>query len=76
MKRHKKVKKTTKKSKTSGYKKGSLKEAIFNLFDHRGLDKVTFEQALAVAKKTKPGTPYNAQHHAWYRNKYRNEKDV
>lgn len=66
--------KGSKKKAESGYKRGSLNAAIMELFEKNGVDEVTLEQAQKVAKKVKPDSPFNANHLAWYKNKYRNDQ--
>ena len=65
-------KKAQDKATGTGYKRGALRTALFTLFDKKGVDEVTYEQAEAAAKKAKPDTAFNAQHFAWYKNAYKN----
>lgn len=75
----KKVKKSTAKKSTkgttkkkSGYKRGSLGNAIRELFDEKGVDKVTYEECEKLAKKIMPTTKFNKSHFSWYKNDYNN----
>ena len=68
--------KKTKKSKKTKYQRGGLGKAIFALFDKVGVDKVTFERALKVAKAAKPDTTYGKAYFSWHKNHYRNERDI
>ena len=83
-KKKKKVKKdqqspkTTKKSKKksakkSGYKRGSLSAAIYELFDKVGVDDVKYEDCLKLAKEVKKDTKFDKYHFSWYKNKYRQQ---
>ena len=58
------------------YKRGDLMKAIFDLFDRRTVDAVTFEEAVKVAKATKPNTTFNRKQLAFYKNHYRNVRDL
>ena len=70
-----KTKPKTKKSRT-GYQRGALGKAIFDLFDKYGVDKVTFAQALKAAQKAKPDTTYSPGYFSWSKNDYRNKHDM
>lgn len=61
-------------AKKTGYKRGSLRQAMFDLFRKKGVDEVTYEAAEKVAKKAKPDTAFNNQHFAWYKNQFKNEE--
>jgi len=82
---HKKVKSTEKTPKSSKKdskdgkkgKKGkkvrkSITQAIFAIFDKKGVEKVTYEESYKVAKSIKPTTKFNKYHYAWYKNAYNN----
>lgn len=58
------------------YKRGDLMKAIFALFDRKTVDAVTFEEAVQVAKAAKPNTTFNRKQLAWYKNHYKNVKDL
>ena len=73
---HKKLKKSKKKRQGKKYKSGDLGKAIFELFSRVGVGKVTFEQALKVAKKAKPNTTYGKSYFSWHKNHYRNTYDL
>ena len=66
-----KRKKSTKKK---TYKQGSLKEAIYKLFDRKGVTKVTYKEVENLAKRVKPDTKFNKAHFAWYRGDYKKSK--
>jgi len=76
------MKKTNPKSKPSNVKskktpapktqkKGSLKDAVYQLFDSKGITKVTYQEVENLAKKIKPDTKFNKYHFSWYRNNYK-----
>jgi len=69
----KKTEKTEKSKKE--YQRGDLGRAIFALFDKVGVNKVTFAQALKVAKAAKPDTTYEKSYFGWHKNHYKNERD-
>ena len=66
-----KRKKTTKKK---TYKRGSLKQEIYKLFDRKGVAKVTYKEVESLAKRVKPDTKFNKAHFAWYRGDYKKSK--
>ena len=61
--------------KKSGYKKGSLMKGIYDLFDRKGVDKVTYEETLKLAKSILPTTKFDKSHFSWYKNDYRNKQE-
>ncbi len=83
-KKKKKVQKTDKtgtstkgkKTKKSGYKRGSLGKAIYEYFDKVTLEKATYEKSLEIAKGIMPTTKFNKNHFSWYKNKYRELRDL
>jgi hypothetical protein len=56
------------------YKRGSLKEAIYKLFDRKGVSKVSYQEVEKLAKSIKPDTKFNNYHFSWYRNNYKKSK--
>jgi hypothetical protein len=66
----------SKKASKSGYKRGSLGNAIRSLFDKKGVDSVTFEEAEKIAKSIMPTTKFNKYHFSWYKNDYRNRQEI
>ena len=63
--------KSKKSSPKKPQKKVSLKEAIYNLFDSKGVSKVSYQEVEKLAKKVKPDTKFNKYHFSWYRNNYK-----
>ncbi len=66
--------KSNKSPKKKTYKQGSLKEAIYKLFDRKGVAKVTYKEVENLAKRVKPDTKFNKAHFAWYRGDYQKSK--
>lgn len=66
--------KKSKGGKKSGYKRGSLGTAIRALFDKKGVDKVTYEECLKLAKSIMPSTKFDKSHFSWYKNDYNNRE--
>ena len=66
--------KSNKSVKKRTYKKGSLKEVIYKLFDRKGVAKVSYKEVEKLAKKVKPDTKFNKYHFSWYRNNYKKTK--
>ena len=83
VKKHKKVskKRKVKKSKKTKvrvvqYQRGTLIKSIYAMFDKVGWDTVTYEECLALAKSIKPDTKFNKYHFSWYKNDYKNRRDL
>jgi predicted transport protein len=57
-------------------KRGRIGKTIYDLFDEKGLDNVTYEECEIIAKKIKPDTKFNTSHFSWYKNKYRSRLNV
>jgi hypothetical protein len=53
------------------YKFGSLGKAIYNLLESKGIDNVSYEESLKLAKSIMPHTNYDKSHFAWYKSKLR-----
>lgn len=72
-------KKKAKKSKKGGkktYKRGSLGQAIYAHFDKVKVDEAKYDDCLKIAKKIMPATKFNKSHFSWYKNKYRELRDL
>jgi hypothetical protein len=52
------------------YKRGQLGKAIYNLFDNKGIDNVSYEECEKLALSIKPDSKFNANHFSWYKNHY------
>lgn len=72
----KKKVKRVKKVKVEKYVRGTLIKSIYAFFDDKGVDKCGYVETLELARKIKPGTPFNKYHMAWYKNDYKNRRDL
>lgn len=52
-------------------KRGTIIDAIYGLFDEKGVDKVTYEECETLARQIKPNTAFNKNHFSWYKRDYR-----
>jgi len=57
------------------YKFGSLGKAIKHLLRTKGVDNVSYEESLMLAKSIMPHTNYDKSHFAWYKSKVRKEQN-
>ena len=64
------------KKKVKKYQRGSLIHKIYAYFDEVGIDNVTYDKTEKLAKKIKPDTAFNKYHYSWYRNDYKNKRDI
>jgi len=73
-KRRRKVvnKKNTQPKQPLPYKRGSLMQAMNGLLRKKGIQNVSYDEALALAKRIKPDTKFNHYHLAWYKNNLKN----
>ena len=51
-------------------------KAIYELFDEKGIENVTYEKCETLAKKIKPDTKFNPNHFSWYKNEYRKKSNA
>lgn len=72
----KKKKRAKPETKKKARKRGALSAAIYAYFDHVGYAKIDYKTALAVAQKIKPDTKFDHHHYSWYRNKYRQLRNL
>ena len=70
------ISKKTKKKKTKRYQRGSLIKAMYDYFDKVGVDDSKYEVAEKLAKSIKPDTAFNKYHFSWYRNDFKNRRDL
>lgn len=68
--------KVSEKSYSKGNTRGSLIKRMYDFFDKVGLDKATYDRCLKLAKSVKTDTKFNRYHHSWYRNDYRNKRNL
>ena len=64
------------KKKTKKYKRGTLIHKIYAYFDEAGIENVTYDATEKLAKKIKPDTAFNKYHYSWYKNAYKNLRDI
>ncbi len=57
-------------------RKGTIINAIYGLFDEKGVDKVTYEECETLAKRIKPNTAFNQNHFSWYKRDYRRKTNA
>lgn len=62
--------------KKTPYKRGSLKHAVYDLFDRKGVDVVDYQTCEDLAKSIMPTTKFNRYHFSWYKNKYRQDQEI
>lgn len=62
--------------KSKPYVRGTLIKEMYKFFDKVGLDKATYLKCETLAKHIKPDTKFNRYHHSWYRNDYRNKRNL
>jgi hypothetical protein len=76
----KKRQKTSTTKKTKGtknvYKRGDLGRAIYAYLDEVGLESSDYETSLQIALKVLPTSKYSKAHWSWYKNKYRELRDL
>jgi len=70
------ISKKTKKKKAKRYQRGSLIKAMYDYFDKVGVDDSKYEVAEKLAKSIKPDTAFNKYHFSWYRNDFKNRRDL
>lgn len=62
--------------KMSQYIRGTLIKSIYAYFDKVGIDNVNYEDTETLAKSIKKDTKFNKYHYSWYRNDYKNRRDI
>ena len=65
-----------KKKKRKKYKRGTLIKQIYAYFDKVGVDDAKYDVCEKLAKKIKPDTKFNKYHFSWYKNDYKNKRDI
>lgn len=51
----------------------TITAALIELFDKNGVDNVTYDECLRVAREVKPKTKFDRSHFSWHKNKYKKE---
>jgi len=49
----------------------TITHSMFELFDQKGVDDVTYDECESLAKRVKPDTKFDKSHFSWYKNKYK-----
>lgn len=57
-------------------RRGGIGRSIYELFDEKGIENVTYEECETLAKKIKPDTKFNPSHFSWYKNEYRKKSNA
>lgn len=57
-------------------RRGGIGQSIYELFDEKGIENVTYEECEALAKKIKPNTAFNKNHFSWYKRDYRKKSNA
>jgi hypothetical protein len=52
-------------------RKQTIIQAMYALFDEKGVDEVTYAECETLARQVKPDTKFGKTHFSWYKNKYR-----
>ena len=55
-------------------KREGVMYSIFELFDSKGIDNVTYDECEALARQVKPDTRFDKSHLSWYKNKYKEKR--
>jgi hypothetical protein len=48
-----------------------IKHSVFELFDKKGVNNVTYQECESLAIKVKPDTKFGKSHFSWYKNEYK-----
>jgi len=51
-----------------------IMHSVFELFDKKGVDNVTYHECESIAKEVKPDTKFGKSHFSWYKNKYKRKR--
>jgi predicted transport protein len=61
---------------TRSSRRVSIINAVYCLFDEKGVDNVTYEECEALAKRIKPNTAFNKNHFSWYKRDYEKKSNA
>jgi predicted transport protein len=56
--------------------RSGIGQAIYELFNKKGIENVTYEECEVLAKQIKPDTKFNYNHFSWYKNQYRKQSNT
>jgi predicted transport protein len=51
-------------------------QAIYQLFNEKGIENVSYAECESLAKRIKPDTKFNNSHFSWYKNKYKKMRSI
>ncbi len=57
-------------------RRGGIGQSIYELFDEKGIENVTYEECETLARKIKSDTKFNQHHFSWYKNEYRKKSNA
>ena len=57
-------------------RRGGIGQSIYELFDKKGIENVTYEECETLAKKIKPDTKFNPRHFSFYKNEYIKKSNI
>jgi len=52
-----------------------IMQSMFELFDDKGVDNVTYGECESIAREVKPDTKFGKSHFSWYKNKYKRKPE-
>ncbi len=55
-------------------KRRGIMQSVFELFDDKGVDNVTYHQCESIARKAEPDTKFGKMHFSLYKNKYKRKR--
>ena len=56
-------------------KRRGTMHSVFELFDDKGVDNVTYRQCESIAREVEPDTKFGKMHFSWYKNKYKRKRE-
>jgi len=56
-------------------KRRGIMHSLFELFDDKGVDNVTYHECEYIAREVKPDTKFNKSHFSWYKRKYKRKRE-
>jgi len=52
-----------------------IMHSVFELFDKKGVDNVTYHECESIAREVKPDTKFVKSHFSWYKNRYKRKRE-
>jgi hypothetical protein len=56
-------------------KRRGIMHSVFELFDDKGVDNVTYHECVSIAREVEPDTKFGKMHFSWYKNKYKRKRE-